>query len=137
MPNMSVTVVLPCLGRPFQLGTLYDCRNDNVIPGVTLWGPDTLGTAKSRNMEGSDFEVITEDSLNEKTLHLDVSAGLKLSVLSGLVTAEGSGKFLYDRTTSKSQARVSLRYKSTSRFEELDMSQLEWRRNSLEHWVDL
>ena len=44
-------------------------------------------------MEGSDFEVITEDSLNEKTLHLDVSAGLKLSVLGGLVTAGGAQAF--------------------------------------------
>ena len=115
---------MPCLGRPFQLGMLYDCRNDGLIPGVTLWGPDTLGTAKHAMMEGSDFEIITEDSFNQKTLHLDVSAGLKLSVLGGLVKAGGSGKFLYDRTTSKSQARVSLRYKSTSRFEQLNMSQL-------------
>ena len=115
---------MPCLGRPFQLGMLYDCRNDGLIPGVTLWGPDTLGTAKHAMMEGSDFEIITEDSFNQKTLHLDVSAGLKLSVLGGLVKAGGSGKFLYDRTTSKNQARVSLRYKSTSRFEQLNMSQL-------------
>ena len=115
---------MPCLGRPFQLGMLYDCRNDNLIPGVTLWGPDTLGTAKHAMMEGSDFEVITEDSLNEKTLHLDVSAGLKLSVLGGLVKAGGSGKFLYDRTTSKNQVRVSLRFKSTSRFEQLNMNHL-------------
>ena len=115
---------MPCLGRPFQLGMLYDCCNDGLIPGVTLWGPDTLGTAKHAMMKGSDFEIITEDSFNQKTLHLDVSAGLKLSVLGGLVKAGGSGKFLYDRTTSKSQARVSLRYKSTSRFEQLNMSQL-------------
>ena len=115
---------MPCLGRPFQLGTLYDCRNDGLIPGVTLWGPDTLGTAISKPMETSDFEVITEDSLSEKSHQLDVSAGLKLSFLSGLVKAGGSGKFLYDRTTSKSQARVSLRYKSTSRFEQLDMRHL-------------
>ena len=115
---------MPCLGRPFQLGTLYDFRNDNLIPGVTLWGPETLGTATCTKMEGSDFEVITEDSLNEKALHLDVSAGLKLSVLGGLVKAGGSGKFLYDRTTSKNQARVSLKYRATSRFEQLNMSHL-------------
>ena len=112
---------MPCLGRPFQLGTLYDCRSDSLIPGVTLWGPDTLGTAKQTMMEGSDFEIIPEDSLNAKMLHLDVSAGLKLGVLSGLVKAGGSGQFLYDHTTSKNQARVSLRYKLTSKFEQLDM----------------
>ena len=115
---------MPCLGRPFQLGMLYDCRKDVLIPGVTLWGPEILGNVISKPSETSDFEIITEDSFNQKTLHLDVSAGLKLSVLGGLVKAGGSGKFLYDRTTSKSQARVSLRYKSTSRFEQLNMSQL-------------
>ena len=115
---------MPCLGRPFQLGTLYDCRNDSLIPGMTLWGPDTLGTAICKPMECSDFEVITEDSLNEKTRRLDVSAGLKLSVLSGLVKAGGSGQFLYDHTTSKHQVRISLRYKATSKFEQLNMSQL-------------
>ena len=115
---------MPCLGRPFQLGTLYDCRNDSLIPGVTLWGPDTLGTAKQTMMETSNFEIITEDSLMAKMLHLDICAGLKLSILSGLVKAGGSGEFLYDRTTSKSQARVSLRYKSTSRYELLDLSHL-------------
>ena len=115
---------MPCLGRPFQLGTLYDCRNDSLIPGVTLWGPETLRTALHANMEGSDFEVITSDSLSKKTFLLDVSAGLKLSVLGGLVKAGGSGKFLYDRTTSKNQARVSLRYKATSRFEQLNTSHL-------------
>ena len=115
---------MPCLGRPFQLGTLYDCRNDGLIPGVTLWGPETLGTAISKPMQTSDFEVITEDTLSEKMLRLDVSAELKLSVLGGLVKAGGSGKFLYDHTTSKSQARVSLRYNLTSRFEHLDMNHL-------------
>ena len=126
MSGVSVhgVIEMPCLGRPFQLGTLYDCRNDSVIPGVTLWGPDTLGTAISKPIQTSDFEVITEDSLSEKMLRLDVSAELKLSVLCGLVKAGGSSMFLYDRTTSKSQARVSLRYKSTSRYEQLDMSQL-------------
>ena len=120
----SGVVVMPCLGRPFKLGTLYDRRNDSLIPGVTLWGPDTLGTVESKNMEGSNFEVITEDSLNKKMQHLDVGAELKLSLFSGLVKADGSGRFLYDRTTSRNQARVSLKYKSKSRFEQLDMSQL-------------
>ena len=124
MTSATNTVEMPCLGRPFELGTLYDCRNDIVTPGMTLWDPETLSYAKGRKIENSGFEIITEDSINEKTLHLDVSAGLKLSVLSGLVKADGSAKFLYDRTKSKSQARVSLRYKSMSRFEQLDMNQL-------------
>ena len=31
--DISKTVVLAALGRPFSLGMLYDCRNDSLIPG--------------------------------------------------------------------------------------------------------
>ena len=37
--SLNCLLEMPCLGRPFQLGTLYDCRSDSLIPGVTLWGP--------------------------------------------------------------------------------------------------
>lgn len=29
----SETIELACLGRPFQLGMLYDCRRDVLVPG--------------------------------------------------------------------------------------------------------
>ena len=115
----------PCLGQPFQLGMLYDCRSDRLIPGVTLWGSEALGKAVTQKpSETSDFEVIAEDSLKEKTSHLDVDAGLKLSILGGLVNVEGAAKFLNDRKSLKNQARVSLKYKSTTIFEQLTMDQL-------------
>ena len=119
------TLEKPCLGRPFQLGMLYDCRKDSLIPGVTLWGSEALSKAVfTKPLETSDFEVITEDNLKEKTFRLDVDASLKLSILSGLVHVEGAAKFLNDRKSSQNQARVSLKYKSTTRFEQLTMDQL-------------
>ena len=86
-------LVKPCLGRPFHLGMLYDCRSDHLIPGVTLWGPETLNKAVVKPQECCDFEVISEDSLSEKTFRLEVDAELKLSLLSGLVNVEGAAKF--------------------------------------------
>ena len=126
---MSGTGVLalekPCLGRPFRLGMLYDCRRDSLIPGVTLWNAETLNKDVNRkSQETSDFEVIAEDSLSSKSFQLDVDAGLKLSLLGGLVHVEGAAKFLKDQKSSKHQARVSLKYKSTSSFEQLTMRQL-------------
>ena len=119
------TLEKPCLGRPFQLGMLYDCRKDSLIPGVTLWGSEALSKAVfTKPLETSDFEVITEDSLKEKTFRLDVDASLQLSILSGLVHVEGAAKFLNDRKSSQNQARVSLKYKSTTKFEQLTMDQL-------------
>ena len=44
MDNMDKQgiLIMPTLGRPFQLGMLYDVRSDKILPGVTLWDPDDL-----------------------------------------------------------------------------------------------
>ena len=116
---------MPCLGRPFQLGMLYDCRDDRLVPGVTLWDYDTLQAAlDSRPQEGLEYSIVTEDSIESKTASLGVDAGLKLSCLGGLVSVSGSAKFLDDQRSSKQQARVSLKYSTTSRFEQLTMQHL-------------
>ncbi len=33
---------IPAIGRPFDLGMLYDARSDRIIAGPTLWNNDTL-----------------------------------------------------------------------------------------------
>ena len=74
-----VALEKPCLGRPFRLGMLYDCRRDSLVPGVTLWSAETLNkVVDSKSQETSDFEVIAEDSLSSKSFQLDVDAELKL-----------------------------------------------------------
>ena len=57
----------PCLGQPFQLGMLYDCRSNALIPGVTLWGSEALSVAISEQpFKTFDLRVIAEDNLGEK-----------------------------------------------------------------------
>ncbi len=70
---------MACLGRPFRLGMLYDCRNDMLVPGMTLWNDQTLkDSIQSESQVGSDFEVIAEDNLESKASKLNVNASLKL-----------------------------------------------------------
>lgn len=107
--SLTVTVVgaleKPCLGQPFQLGMLYDCRSDSLIPEVTLWGSEAISSAVSKKpFDTSDFEVITKDSLSEKMFCLDVDPNLKVSILSGMVHVQGAAKFLNDRQSSRRQA---------------------------------
>ena len=119
------TLEMPCLGRPFHLGMLYDCRSDRLIMGMTLWNEEVLKkSTTSWPQTASDFEVIAEDSIEDKAFNLDIDASLKLSFLGGLVNVEGSAKYLDDRKSSKRQARVSLKYWSTSRVEKLTMEGL-------------
>uniref|UniRef100_A0A8K9UCD1 Fibronectin type-III domain-containing protein n=2 Tax=Oncorhynchus mykiss TaxID=8022 RepID=A0A8K9UCD1_ONCMY len=121
----SETIELAALGRPFQLGMLYDCRRDVLIPGITLWDSEML--QKHINVcpqPNTDFKIIASDSSEAKSEALNVSASLEASFLSGLVSVKGSAEFLHDKKTSKRQSRVSLQYRTTTRFEQLTMDHL-------------
>ncbi|XP_035989430.1 uncharacterized protein LOC105922847 [Fundulus heteroclitus] len=118
-------IEVAALGRPFSLGMLYDCRQDTVIPGLTLWDCDDLEKDKRENPKpNSDFEIVASESIDDKSSALDVEASLKASFLGGLVKVEGSAKYLNDQMTSKNQARVTLKYKTTTKFQELSMNHL-------------
>nr|XP_055059615.1 uncharacterized protein LOC129443191 [Misgurnus anguillicaudatus] len=121
----SETIELACLGRPFQLGMLYDCRRDVLIPGITLWDGEMLQkNITVRPQSNTDFKIIASDSSEDKTEALKVSASLEASFLSGLVSVKGSAEFFNDKKKSRHQSRVSLQYRTTSRFEQLTMEHL-------------
>ncbi|XP_055486165.1 uncharacterized protein LOC129693345 [Leucoraja erinacea] len=122
---MSECLQLATLGRPFQLGMLYDCRSDALIPGVTLWDLQTLqSNLDRRDQPSTEFHIIASDSMEKKSNALNVSGSLKASILAGLVEVKGSAKYLRDTKESKQQARVTLHYKATTKFEQLTMSHL-------------
>ncbi|XP_062378194.1 uncharacterized protein LOC134067135 [Sardina pilchardus] len=116
---------MAALGRPFQLGTLYNCRKDALIPAITLWDQEQLQKNKSVETQNkTEFDVTTSDSIEEKSYSLRISGSLKLSLLGGLVDVGGSGKYFKDTKKSNKQARVTLQYKTTTTFETLTMSHL-------------
>ncbi|CAG0890509.1 unnamed protein product [Darwinula stevensoni] len=119
------TSELACLGRPFLLGSLYDRREDRLVDGMTLWNEETLSKHLRKVPRTScNFEIIAEDTISKKTSALNIDASLKLSVFSGIVEVSGSGKYLEDRKSSSQQSRITLQYKSTTRYESLTMEQL-------------
>ena len=99
--------MLSALGRPFDLGMLYDRRSDKLVLGKTLWSHDQLAAARNTIPQPyTNSEVFTENTIKDKASALKIEAGLKLSFLSGLVTVEGAAKYLNDTKTSKRQSRV-------------------------------
>ncbi|KAK2896119.1 hypothetical protein Q8A73_015607 [Channa argus] len=113
------------LGRPFSLGMLYDCRRDLLVPGMTLWDRDDLiKHIGERPQNYNDFEIVASESIEDKSSALNVEASLKASFLAGLVEVEGSAKYLNDSKTSRNQARVTLKYKATTKVQELSMNHL-------------
>ncbi|XP_028450179.1 neoverrucotoxin subunit alpha [Perca flavescens] len=119
------TIEVAALGRPFGLGMLYDCREDSLVPGMTLWDRDNLmSNIGERPQHYNDFEIVASESIADKSSALNVKASLKASFLGGLVEVGGSAKYLNDSKTSKNQARVTLKYKATTKVKELSMDHL-------------
>uniref|UniRef100_A0A3B4T6R7 Stonustoxin subunit alpha-like n=1 Tax=Seriola dumerili TaxID=41447 RepID=A0A3B4T6R7_SERDU len=111
------------LGRPFTLGMLYDALQHKLIPGVTLWDETTLkGHSVENPQYSSAFEILTSDSIEDKSFLLGVDASLKASFLSGLVEVEGSAKYLNDKKKFHHQSRVTLQYKATTTFKQLSVT---------------
>uniref|UniRef100_A0A8D0G8V6 Fibronectin type-III domain-containing protein n=1 Tax=Sphenodon punctatus TaxID=8508 RepID=A0A8D0G8V6_SPHPU len=126
MADTEVSAVeKPALGRPLYLGMLYDCRTDTSVPGIILWDNETLKRDVETKMQPrTEFRIVASDSIEDKVSALNISASLKASFLGGLVEADGSALFLKDSKKSGNQARVTLQYSTTTKFEHLTMSQL-------------
>uniref|UniRef100_A0A9J8C1T1 Interferon-induced very large GTPase 1-like n=1 Tax=Cyprinus carpio carpio TaxID=630221 RepID=A0A9J8C1T1_CYPCA len=129
MDPVGVNVIeKAALGRPFQLGMLYDCRKDALIPGIRLWNKEQLQqnicTCPQINTE---FNVTASDSIQDKSKLLNIDGGLKLSFLGDLIHVSGAAKYLSDTKTSFKQQRLTLHYHSTSQFKELTLNYLPFR----------
>ncbi|MBN3302044.1 STXB protein, partial [Amia calva] len=77
-----------------------------------------------RSQRNTEFEIIASDSIEDKPSALNVEASLKVSFLGGLVEVKGSTKYLKDTKNSKNQARVTLKYRTTTNFMQLTMNHL-------------
>ncbi|XP_029768653.1 stonustoxin subunit alpha-like [Terrapene carolina triunguis] len=73
----------------------------------------------------TEFQIIASDTMEDKTSALSLSGSLKASFLGGLVEVNGSAAFLNDTKKSKNQARVTLQYSTTTKFEQLAISHSE------------
>ncbi|KAJ3595635.1 hypothetical protein NHX12_004938 [Muraenolepis orangiensis] len=119
------TLELAALGRPFSLGMLYDCRNDSLVPAFTLWDRQDLEKdAFETPQPNSSFDIVASDSIEDKSNALNVEASLKASFLCGMIKVEGAAKYLSDCKTSRNQARVTLQYSNTTKFQQLSMNHI-------------
>ncbi|XP_058620585.1 verrucotoxin subunit beta-like [Onychostoma macrolepis] len=111
------------LGRPFQLGMLYDCRRDALVPGIRLWSKEQLQQNISNTTQiNTVFTVTASDSIKDKSRLLNIDGCLKLSLLGGLINVSGAASYLKDTKESFNQQRLTLHYHSTTEFKELIMN---------------
>ena len=119
---MASTLERACLCCPFQIGALYDCNKDKLLPGKPLWDidPNSDGhSCRSQAINDPKFAVSIDDNFEWKCDQLGVvDSCTKLSLLSGWVDYQGAAKVLRDNKVSKTQARVILASKSMLKMEE-------------------
>ena len=121
----SQSQIIPALGRPFDLGMLYDRRSDQLIIGKTLWSLDHQGQAVNTITKPyTNSEVLAEDTIDDKTSALNIKGSIKLSFLWGLINVHGAAKYLDDRKTSSHHSRVVLKYETTTELKQLTMEHL-------------
>ncbi|RGB27690.1 hypothetical protein C1646_657927 [Rhizophagus diaphanus] len=109
------------LGRVASIGSLYNAASDTFC-GTTVFKSEYPNDSVKR-VDNPHSEILYEyeDTFKEKFNKLDVGAELKLSVLAGLFTLEGSGKYLNDVKESHKTVKGTLIYKITSVEENLNI----------------
>ncbi|XP_064871155.1 uncharacterized protein LOC115118821, partial [Oncorhynchus nerka] len=114
------SVVVAALGRPFDLGMLYDCRSDSFYSDVSLWDKSTIASmCHSLPRPLTEVKCVEGDSLQDRFRALDVTTPLRASVLSGLVEVGGAAGYLNHPVQSTLQDRVTLQYRTTTRLDML------------------
>ena len=95
------------------------------VLGISLWDKGDINKDLDVKPQPlTSFNVVTSDSLNEKTKLMDISASVKASFMAGLVEVGGSGSYLNDKSSSMRQCRATMKYKQTTVFKQLTMTQL-------------
>ncbi|XP_055766312.1 uncharacterized protein LOC129841973 [Salvelinus fontinalis] len=120
------SVVVAALGRPLDLGMLYDSRSDSFCSDVSLWDNSTIASMRqSLPRPLTEVKCIEGDSLQDRFRALDVTTPLRASVLSGLVEVGGAAGYLNHPVQSTLQDRVTLQYRTTTRLDMLSHNVLQ------------
>ena len=115
-------ITLDAMRPQFRLGSLYDRRTDNLLPGFTFWKEDSFKREdfiSERLASNQQWLIDSENTFSSKVGKLDIEGGLTLSLLGGLADIEGHAKYLKDTASSSNVAKVSLTYKETTVYQEL------------------
>ena len=128
--SSSQVLKLPCLGRPFRLGTLYNCHShclisDFLIPEDIL--SSEIKTVKSDIRNPPQINVISEEKTTSNLSALPTSSNsFKLGVVTGLIKEKsGAGEYFDDRKSSSNVARISLSYRQETEITKLDIDDIE------------
>ena len=115
-------IALATMRPGIRLGSLYDRRTDNVLPGLTFLKEESFnkkGFISETPSSNKKWLIDSENTFSSKFMKLDIEAGLALSLLGELVDIKGHAKYFEDTDSSTNVVKVSLTYKETTVYKEL------------------
>ncbi|CAN9201189.1 unnamed protein product [Alternaria alternata] len=93
------------LGQSGVLGSLYDIRSDNVLPGSVLKSIDPPpGCVRTQKTQGLSYKYTMSDTLEDKLKNLDISAELSASLAGGLIDCSLSANYIMKKKSDDSSA---------------------------------
>ena len=109
MDNCASQLDIPCLGRVFQVGALYDCCNESLVDGFTFYKLSELND-KIEDEEQCNIssEVHIESMTEDKIRHVGANALADIGILNTL-KAKASAGFSFNHTASKNEATATFK----------------------------
>ena len=89
------------LGQSVSVGTYYNARDDSFMPASLLKPGFPSGAVQITDIHQVHTKMGYEDTYEKQLEVMDISAGLGLSVLTGLTLLRGSSVYLYERPNGR------------------------------------
>lgn len=111
---MATTIKIPAMGQTLELGQLWDARRQEHFAGLSLWSSKEIEWYQQiQSCESSEFFFDVSEQERHTNFGLDVEASLSLSL--GIVTVEGSAKYLKEKQENTHEVIMSATCKVNTR----------------------
>ena len=110
------------IGRHGIIGSLYDIRSDQ-FEGGNLFNQQVPSTiVLTTDCASTDYFVDDNHSQSETLNNLNIEGSMKLSLMAGVIKAEGSAKYLNQTKTDSRTVRVTFMFKAKTKHEHLQIN---------------
>ncbi|XP_046462593.1 uncharacterized protein LOC124208763 [Daphnia pulex] len=121
---------IPVLGRQFKLGTLYNARTDEIIPGNPLWSENESKKFEVSRNDGYIYSLIAPGLLSDKFQELNVNGSLQICILTGMVEPKGPASYLIKKKATYRESSVHVKCYCNTAIRQVPANQLEDNKNS-------
>ena len=120
--NINTVTTKQAIGRHGIIGSLYDIRSDQFEGGNLFNQEVPPSIVLTTDCASSDYLVDDNQSQSDTLKNLNIEGSMKLSLIAGVITAEGSAKYLTQTKTDSRTVRVTFTYKAKTKHEHLQIN---------------